>query len=759
MPRTATRERLLALLLVPAMIAALVVTSDPAAVSAASTAWTLPSMPAKCNDQQKASGDVASCLLDGTPAGLPEKRGWPAPPFPTATEGTAIPWVTLQIGSSGTAVVKVQLALNDLGYDLVADGQYGPKTAAAVTAFQVSVNVEATGIVDEETAAELGVQNTEPGTFPGPGWTWLGWAYNGSAALASWESRMVTNSTKIGPVRVSQIRTLPEALPLYEGFLREIVAGGYTIRDAGNYAFRCTSNAGKTCNGLSRESLSNHSWGLALDMNTAYNPEKTYLGAGGATACATPMTTDIPQWVVKAAEHWGLYWGGYGWSGGGCSSPSQIKSSVLRDPMHFEFRGTPTQALAIAARNSGHTLVCYDVASNAGAISNTCLLPGAVPAAGTRTVVYTEAPTGSTAALVNITLTAATGTGYVTAESCGAVSGDVRSSSNGNVVAGRTVANLAVVPVDSSGRFCLYQSVGLHAIVDVQGFFGSASAMGSNGMVFSPITPERIIDTRIDGFCPVTGQCAENGPVPAETPAAVVGPDMPPSAVAMLANLTVTGAQASGYLTADACAALTPGLQAHSNANFERGETVANLSVVPALSTPDGGQICTYASTGTQQIVDVQGWFVPPAAGGWGYTSMSSQRLVDTRQCWTDPVTAEERCNQVNEAGSILHVQAPAGASAVLVNLTLADATGSGYATAGKCSAMAPGPQSISNGNVETGGTSANLSVVPVDTDGMFCVYVSTGVHVLVDLQGTFASAASLRFSPIAPVRRFDSRG
>jgi hypothetical protein len=62
------------------------------------------------------------------------------------------------------------------------------------------------------------------------------------------------------------------------------------------------------------------------------------------------MATNIPRWVVQTAEKWGLLWGGYGWSGG-CATPATMKSSVIRDPMHFEFRGTVEAAVKIAAVN------------------------------------------------------------------------------------------------------------------------------------------------------------------------------------------------------------------------------------------------------------------------------------------------------------------------------------------------------------------------------------------------------------------------
>jgi hypothetical protein len=107
----------------------------------------------------------------------------------------------------------------------------------------------------------------------------------------------------------------------------------------------------------------------------------------------------------------------------------------------------------------------------------------------------------------------------------------------------------------------------------------------------------------------------------------------------------------------------------------------------------------------------------------------------------------------------MIKMAAPAGASAVLINLTLTDAKAAGYATADKCSSLVPGPQAQSNANVTVGRSVANLAVVPVDADGTFCVYTSSATRVIVDVQGTFSPSGDLRFIPVSSVRRFDSRG
>jgi len=204
-----------------------------------------------------------------------------------------------------------------------------------------------------------------PGSERLAGWKWLGWSYNKSEALSAWEAAMTVNAEAFGRVRKEQLRAPQESFYLFRGFLGEIQDAGYRINDAMAYNFRCTSNTRKDCSGLDARSLSFHSWGLAVDINVVANPEVRYYPdpAVGGSACATPMKTDLPQWVVQTAEKWGLLWGGYGWNGG-CATPSSSKSSILRDPMHFEFRGTPEQAVAIA-RFNGVTIDDPTIVTNA----------------------------------------------------------------------------------------------------------------------------------------------------------------------------------------------------------------------------------------------------------------------------------------------------------------------------------------------------------------------------------------------------------
>lgn len=593
------------------------------------------------------------------------------------------------------------------------------------------------------------------GPFPGDGWRYNGSSYNGSAALVPWEANFVSNQQQIGYVRPGQMLSQPEALPLYEGFFAEIQARGYRIFNGGGaYSFRCTSSSRKDCLGLTRSKLSNHAYGLAADINVSANPQRVYFSINGASACMTPMQTDMPQWVIQVAEKWGLYWGGYGWSSG-CSSPEQVKSSASRDPMHFEFNGTVEQARAILCHNLGYTQK-FEVVDSSGDVEPRCFGP-IVPSANTRMVIHTDAPTGATAALVNITGTGASTAGYVTAEGCEATPGGIRPWSNGNMRPGRAVAATAFVPIDSLGRFCLYQSITMHSIVDVLGFF-APSAVAPTGSLYKPITPTRTMDTRQRQFCTPESVCTSVGPINANTEV-INAATTPVGAIATVANITVVQPTTPGFLTADDCSSLVPGFPPHSNVNFNPGDVVANLTLSPSATATGDTAFCTVSQSRLHQLVDVQGVFAPAPEGGLGYNSQVADRLLDTRQCWTNQVTHVEKCGVLNEGGDIIQLQAPPGTDAVVINITTASPVRfASYVSAGPCSVVRAAPPEFSNVNAVIGSDVANAAIVPVDPDGTFCVYISHPMHVLVDLLGTFSDGGALRFLPLTPTRVHDSR-
>ncbi|MFP2930115.1 peptidoglycan-binding domain-containing protein [Pyxidicoccus sp. 3LG] len=99
----------------------------------------------------------------------------------TAAGGSGGSGPTLKQGHSGAPVTALQNRLNQLGFNAgTADGQFGPKTAAAVKAFQKAKGLVADGIVGPKTWDKLGIKvSGTPSTPPSTG------GVRGNSALAN----------------------------------------------------------------------------------------------------------------------------------------------------------------------------------------------------------------------------------------------------------------------------------------------------------------------------------------------------------------------------------------------------------------------------------------------------------------------------------------------------------------------------------------------------------------------------------------------
>jgi hypothetical protein len=347
------------------------------------------------------------------------------------------------------------------------------------------------------------------------------------------------------------------------------------------------------------------------------------------------------------------------------------------------------------------------------------------PDAGSIAAVVSGVGGDARAVLANLSMVDGVAPGYVTADRCSALVDGPQSMSSGNHGAGQAVANLAVVPVDELSTFCLYSQVPTHLVVDVQGSFSPSAPLS-----FTPVSPSRVLDTR-------------TGDIPAAGSITRVDTGAPPGTQAVLVNLTMADAQVAGYITADTCAVLVPGQQTKSSGNHGVGEPIANLAVVPVAAD---GSFCIYSQQPTHLIVDLQGSFAP--AGGLKFDPTVPTRVLDTRLTGTIPA-----------ADSIVRVETGmTNAAAVLVNLAMTDSPGAGYITADRCSTLASGPQTRSSGNHGALQAVSNLSVVPLDADGAFCIYTQFATQLVVDVQGSFSISGALGFAPTAPTRVLDTR-
>ncbi len=188
---------------------------------------------------------------------------------------------------------------------------------------------------------------------------------------------------------------------------------------------------------------------------------------------------------------------------------------------------------------------------------------------------------GSTTDAVALAVTAVdpAAAGYVTAWPCDT---DRPVVSNLNPEAGVTRPNLVNVRVGASGTVCLFSLQPTDLVVDLLGEYRRGA-----GARYAALTPQRLLDTRSGSRPSHASNLSDVVPLG--------------QVVAAQVNLTATGTEAAGYLTAYPC--LDRPWPGTSNANYVAADTTASA----ALMSPSRGYGCVYSSAVTQVVVDLFG--------------------------------------------------------------------------------------------------------------------------------------------------------
>lgn len=225
-----------------------------------------------------------------------------------------------------------------------------------------------------------------------------------------------------------------------------------------------------------------------------------------------------------------------------------------------------------------------------------------------------------TAVQVNVTVVHPQAAGYLTVFADGTTR---PGTSNVSFATGETRAGAVLTRVGADGRIAIYNGSAGSAdiVVDVTGYYvgGAATAAGA----LTALAPARLLDTRrslgatapgphgrVD--LPVLGR----GGVPAAGVSAVV------------LTVTVTGAEANGYVVAHAGG--TP-LPRTTSVSFAAGRTVGDQVIAEVGA--DGTVALDNRSVGRVQLVaDVAGWYragTPDTTGA--YVPVAPTRIVDFR--------------------------------------------------------------------------------------------------------------------------------
>ncbi len=192
-----------------------------------------------------------------------------------------------------------------------------------------------------------------------------------------------------------------------------------------------------------------------------------------------------------------------------------------------------------------------------------------------------------------------------------------------NSLDGRIKANAAIVAAGDNQAIDIYATNTTDVVLDIDGYF--APLPNPNALAFYPLTPCRVIDTRNRngdlGGPYLLGHQERDFPVLEATPC-----NIPSSAQAYSMNFAVMPRQALGYLSVWPTGRSRPVV---STLNDLTGTIVANAAIVPAGM---GGNIAVYPSNDTDLVVDINGYFAAPGAGGLSLYTLAPCRELDTRQ-------------------------------------------------------------------------------------------------------------------------------
>ncbi|MFB8394501.1 PKD domain-containing protein [Streptomyces yangpuensis] len=266
------------------------------------------------------------------------------------------------------------------------------------------------------------------------------------------------------------------------------------------------------------------------------------------------------------------------------------------------------------------------------------------------------------------------------------------------------------------------------------------------GSDFVAHTPTRLLDTR-DGTGAVRGKVPAYG----STRVKVGGNGAIPEGVTAVAlNVTVTNTTSGGHITAFAEDTERP---TTSNVNFEAGQSVPNLVIVP-VGKNGYVELANRGSESVDLIADVTGYFTRTDAAG--YTPMTPVRFVDTREgLGTAPGQVAGQKTFGTRISGLRGV--PEGITAVALNVTVTNPREAGHLSVFPGGGNVP---STSNLNFTAGQTIANSVIVPVGPDGTIDVRNGAwaGTDVIVDVVGYYSTDSKAAYMGLKPVRVLDTR-
>ncbi len=287
---------------------------------------------------------------------------------------------------------------------------------------------------------------------------------------------------------------------------------------------------------------------------------------------------------------------------------------------------------------------------------------------------------------------------------------------------GRIKANAAILPAGTNGAISVFATDSTQLIIDINGYF--VPATNATALAYYPVTPCRLVDTR--GTAGPFGAPSLSGGQERMFPVLASACCVPAAAQAYSLNYTVVPKGPLEYLTTWPTGQTRPRV---STLNAPTGTITANAAIVPAGT---GGDVSVYATADTDIILDINGYFAPPAAGGLSFYTLAPCRAYDSRIRPGGLPLVDTTA--VNIVGS--NCGAPGAAKSFVLNATAVPTPSLLYLSLWADGGT--GRPNVSVLNAPDGTVTSNLALVPT-TAGSTNAFGSASTQLILDLFGYFA--------------------
>jgi hypothetical protein len=165
-----------------------------------------------------------------------------------------------------------------------------------------------------------------------------------------------------------------------------------------------------------------------------------------------------------------------------------------------------------------------------------------------------------------------------------------------------------------------------------------------------------------------------------------------------------------------------------STLNAPTGAVTANAAIVPAGSN---GDVSVFVTNDSDLVIDIDGYFGPPGAGGLSLFPLSPCRVLDTR----NPAGSQPFNGAINVDTAGSGCGAPASAQSFVLNATVVPPGPLGFLTLWPQGATQP---LVSTLNAGDGAITSNMAIVPT-TNGSISAFAANATHLVLDISGYFA--------------------